>query len=437
MTQFFRFYRDSFRGLPREIWYLSVVLLINRSGTMVLTFLPLYLTRHLDFDLAFAGQLLSVYGLGHFSGAIIGGWLADRLGPIRTQQLALFTSGLAYLVFEPLRSASALLAITFVVATAAESFRPANGLALVTFAPKTLRTRAVALNRMALNLGFGVGPALGGWLASRDYAWLFRVDGATCLAAATVLTFLFRGRMATHPGRSQSSGSATPEIASDATHQGPAERHPLRDHAFLAFLGLTVLFTLLFFQGWTTYPVYLHDVYGFDEARFGLLLTLNAALILLFEMVLTHAAERFAPLRVAGFGVLLFGLGMALLPLGSGVALAVVSLMVWTLGEMLFAPFAGGWVANRAGERHGGKVMGLYTMAWGVGFVIAPTAGTWLYHTAGGTTLWLTAGAVGLLTAVGFEALQRWTATPTTATLEVPEEIGPSPAPEGVVAPAQ
>ena len=416
MATFFRLYREAFRGLPREIWFLSFVLFINRSGTMVLTFLPLYLTRELGFDMVFAGHLLSVYGLGHLAGALIGGWLTDRVGPLRIQGWALATSGLGFFVFEFLRSPGGLLAITFLVATAAESFRPANGAALAAFAPPQLRTRAVALNRMALNLGFGVGPAVGGWLATYDYAWLFRVDGATCMAASVLLVVLFRGRK---------------PIVAASTDDGadePATGHPFRDRSLLAFLALSMVFTLLFFQGWSTYPIYMNDVYGFDEARFGLLLALNAVLILLFEMVLTRAGEGFAPLRLAGLGALLYGLGLAILPLAPGVPLAVISVVVWTTGEMLFAPFAGGWIVNRASDRHRGKVMGLYTMAWGLGFVIAPTAGMWIYRHWGGTTLWLGVGVMAVLVALGFEILQRRVHREESGTLDTPEALHAVPA---------
>ena len=119
----FHLYRDAFSGLPRDIWYLSLVLMINRSGTMVLTFLPLYLTRHLAFDLIFAGQVLSAYGLGHLAGAFVGGWTVDRLGAIRVQTLALALSGLGFFAYEGTLSRGGILTLTFLVATAAESFR--------------------------------------------------------------------------------------------------------------------------------------------------------------------------------------------------------------------------------------------------------------------------------------------------------------------------
>ena len=394
MKKLLDLYLDAFRGLPREVWFLSAVLFVNRIGTMVLTFLTLYLTQELGWSLTLAGQVLSVYGVGHLAGAWAGGWLCDRVGALRIQFASLLLSGLGMFALEQLRSSFGVMIATLFIATTAESFRPANGAALAAFSPPRLRTRAVALNRMALNLGFSVGPAVGGWLAMHNYSLIFWVDGATCILAALLLKGLFPE-------------SPKTAVEDTATATAAPELHPLKDWGFLAFLGLVVLLTLAFFQGWSTFPVFLNQFYGLAESQFGLLMTLNALLILAFEMLLTRRAEGFKPLSVVGAGTFLFGLGMVILLLGDSWPLAVISVVIWTTGEMLAAPAAGGWVANRAGPAHRGKYMGLYTMAWGLGFILAPTGGAWIYQHLGPTVLWLATGLLGAVTWIGFELLDR------------------------------
>ncbi len=150
-------------------------------------------------------------------------------------------------------------------------------------------------------------------------------------------------------------------------------------------------------------------LYGFSESQFGLLMTLNALLILAFEMVLTHRAETFRPFSVIGAGTFLFGFGMAVLATGRGWGLAIISVLIWTLGEMLVAPAAGGWVANRAAVKYRGQYMGIYTMAWGVGFIVGPAAGAWIYQAWGPTTLWIATGLLGGVVWIGLEALYKAT----------------------------
>jgi predicted MFS family arabinose efflux permease len=388
-----RTYGEAYRGLPREIWMLSAVYFVSRSGKMVQTFLILYLTEVLGYGLGTAGQVLAVYGFGYLVGTFVGGWLCDRIGPLRIQFLSLALSGLGFLVLEHLRTLPAIMSTTFFIAVAAEAFCPANLSALAVFSPPQLQARAVALNRMALSLGLATGASVGGWLAMRDYALLFRVEGAACLAAAALLGLLFRSRV------------AKVRPASEPAPSG-VEVNPLRDGAFLAFLGLIFLTMLIILQAWSTYPIYLTQVYGMTKSHYGLLMTLNGLLMLLFEMVITHSTARFQPLTVMGVGTFLLGLGFAILPLGSTWTVAVASVLIWTTGDMLGTPAAGGWVARRAGTLHRGKYMGLYTMTWGLGWIVAPAAGAFLYQASGPESLWLTAGMLGGLVWAGFELLR-------------------------------
>lgn len=372
---------------------LSAVYFVSRSGKMVQTFLILYLTEALGYGLGAAGQVLAVYGCGYIVGTPVGGWLGDRIGLLRTQFLSLALSGLGVLVLEHLRTLPAIMATTFFIAVAAEAFVPAHLSALAVFSPPQLQVRAVALNRMALSLGMATGASVGGWLAMRDYALLFRVEGAACLAAAALLGLLFRSRAAK---------------VRPASEPGPSgvQVNPLRDGAFLAFLGLSFLTMLIFLQAWSTYPIYLTQVYGMAKSHYGLLMTLNGLLMLLFEMVITHSTARFQPLAIMGVGTFLLGLGFAILPLGSTWMVAVASVFIWTTGDMLASPAAGGWVARRAGTLHRGKYMGLYTMTWGLGWIVAPAAGAFLYQASGPESLWLAAGMLGGLLWAGFELLR-------------------------------
>ncbi len=396
MSRIWSTYREAFNGLPPSVWWLSLVLFVNRAGAMVITFLALYLTQELGHPLTAAGWMLSIYGAGHLAGAFVGGWLCDRLGALRIQFWALALSGVGYLLLEHVQSLQVMSVLVFLTATAAESFRPANGAALAEMAPPELRARAVALNRLAINLGWAIGPAIGGLLAAYDYRWLFRVDGLTCIGAAFLLARLRRG------GRLETPGFAIEERAAETV-----ATHPMRDREFWVFLVLTAAMAALFFQAWGSFPVYLKEIYGFSEAEYGFLMAINALMILLFEVVLTHRAERFSPISVTGLGAFLVGLGFAVLPFGVGWTMASLSIVIWTLGEMLSIPAAGGWVANRASVRHRGKYMGLHTSAWGIAMVFAPVAGTWIYTEFGPNTLWLGLGVVGLVTWLGFELLRK------------------------------
>jgi predicted MFS family arabinose efflux permease len=384
-------YREAFSGLPRPVWLLAAVTFINRSGTMVLPFLVLYLTEKRGFSAAAAGQALGIYGAGAMAGAYLGGCLCDRLAPRSVIALSLLGQGSGFLILGLLRSRPAILAMMLVLSLVGEAFRPASAAALVRASLPGEQSRAFSLNRLAVNLGMSFGPATGGFLASVSYLWLFVVDGGTCLLAALFLLAAFRGE------------GLLPEAA-EGSGLAPG-RSPWKDTAFLAFLPLMTLLGMVLFQLFSTYPLTLHGEYGFPESWIGLVLAINTLVISLVEMILVHRLRGRDPLRVAAVGSMLFCLGFALLPFGSSFAFVAATVLVWTCGEMLSLPFLSGWVGNRAGEKSVGSYMGLFSVSISIAFVLGPLAGTWIYQRFGGTPLWYGCGVVGLFLGTAFSIL--------------------------------
>jgi MFS family permease len=380
-------YREAFSGLNRAVWLLALTTLVNRSGTMVLPFLILYLTQKQGFATTDAGKALGIYGVGGVLGSYLGGWLCDRVPPRRVMVGSLALAGVGFILLGQLDARPAILVNIFFLGLVGEGFRPANGAAVAAASPPELRTRAFALNRLAVNLGMSLGPSIGGFLAMIDYDWLFVVDGATSLFAAGVLFAAFHAE--------DRKPVKAPAVA------GPA-RSPWRDRPFLVMMALFFLLALITFQMASTFPLTLRDLYGFREGRIGLVMAVNTVIIVLFEMVLVHRVGARDPLRLVGIGGLLFGLGMALLPFGTGFAFAAFSVVVWTIGEMLAFPMSAGAVANRAEEANRGEYMGLYTLSFEGAWVFSPVVGTWVYQTWGAKTLWLGCGAVGVLLLIGF-----------------------------------
>lgn len=185
-------YFQAFRGLPRDVWALSFVIFINMSGSMVIFYLSLYLTRHMGFSVLEAGRILSGYGIGMLAGTFVGGFCSDRLGGRRSQQLSLLASGLTLFALSQCRSFNSILAAVFFYGVSASALFPANASSIVESCPAELRSRGFSLNRLASNLGIAIGPVIGGFLTTIDYRLLFFVDGTTCLLAAA--SFLFFSR---------------------------------------------------------------------------------------------------------------------------------------------------------------------------------------------------------------------------------------------------
>ncbi|HVR98944.1 MAG TPA: MFS transporter [Thermoanaerobaculia bacterium] len=385
-----RTYREAFSGLPRPVWLLAAATLVNRSGTMVLPFLALFLTQERGFTTPEAGRVLALYGLGAVAGSWLGGWLCDRSDPKRVMGWTLSLTGVGFLLVGRVESRIWIAILIVVLSLVGEAFRPASAAALAAASGPANRTKSFALHRLAINVGMTLGPALGGFLALYDYFWLFVVDGATCLAAAVLLRLFFPAVQAepeTAPAAATSAGS------------------PWRDGPFLAMMVLVFLMASVTFQEFSTFPLSLRRDFGFAENRIGLAFSVNTLMVVLFEMVLVHSLAARDPLKVVGVGSLLFCLGFGLLPLGSGFAHVAFAVMVLSVGEMMSMPILSGVVANRAEEGSRGRYMGLFMLAFSAAFVSAPLIGTWLYEGWGYKALWFGCGALGLPLCLGFQVL--------------------------------
>ena len=367
-------YLEAFRGLPRNVWLLSLTLLVNRSGTMVLPFWAIYCKSERGFSDSEVGQLLAIYGIGSLIGGFLGGWLTTRIGSYRVQSISLFASGFGFIVL--LQSTTFLeIAVALVgLSTISDAIRPAIGTATANACRKEQHPRAMALNRLAVNLGMSIGPAFGGFLAGRSFNLLFWCDAITCFVAGIGVLTIFGFRGDDVPVDSVDPDSDTPD---KKTH--PSAFLPWKDVPFAIFGFLNFVLAVVFFQLLGTYVLYFDEIYGLKEYQIGLVLAINTITIVLLEMVLVHAVRGYAVLRVIAIGFLFSGVGLCILPFGSGIAWAAFSVVLWTIGEMLSMPLAAAFTASRARPNERGVYMGAYSMTYSAAFVIAPVLGMWAY----------------------------------------------------------
>ncbi|HEX2254594.1 MAG TPA: MFS transporter [Thermoanaerobaculia bacterium] len=385
-----RHYRESFSGLPRAVWLLSLAVFVNRSGTMVAPFLILWLRDERGISAGDAGLMLALYGVAGLLGSLLGGFASDRWRPRDVQAASLAATAAAFVVLVHQQHPAAIATALAVLGLVGETFRPANATSIARWATPEQRARSFALRRLAINLGMSFGPAVGGWLALHDYRYLFWADAATCLVAAALVVLVV-------PREAPSRGPTTAEAAA-----AKAAASPWRDGPFLAFLVLMIGLGAVFFQFAGTFPLTLRDLYAMPEHHIGGLIAINTLMIVLIEMPLVHGAARRRPFRMMALGSVLVGLGVAMLPYGSTFAFAAFTVVVWTWGEMLAFPIAESAAAERASAEVTGAYLGLFTTAFSVAFVLAQLTGPWIYDQWGAEVLWVGCGLVCLLVAAGF-----------------------------------
>jgi len=384
MKLLYNSYINSFKGLSREVWWLALVTLINRAGTMVIPFLSLYLTQDRGFSLENVGVIMTCFGLGSLAGTWLGGKLTDLVGYYKVMVWSLFLTGLFFIWLQTLESYYAICAGVFLLMVLADAFRPATYVAVNAYSKHENKTRSVTLIRLAINLGFSAGPAIGGAIiASAGYFGLFWIDGITCLLAACLLLIVL------HPKKVKELDSIRNES------QGSA----YRDSSYLIFIGAMILLGFIFVQYFSTVPLYYNEVRGLSEFNIGLLLSMNAFIIFAFEMPLIKYLEsrplsRFALMIL---GIFFTALSFIFLTFGSWIGLLIIGMVMMTLGEMIVFPFSSAYAMDRSRTGKQGEYMALYNIAFSISHIFAHNGGMLSISNFGYTSTWYFAMIIGIL----------------------------------------
>ena len=356
----------------------------------MLPFLSLYITTILGYTKMESGAILAFHGIGSLMGTYVGGYLTDRVGHYPVQLGSLFLSGLSFFMLMQLTSFYGLCAGLMVTSALTDSLRPANMSSIAEYSPPALRTRSIGLIRLAINLGFSAGPAIGGLIAFvLGYKWLFCVDGITCILAGFLFIYLI-------PRRSNIIQKEEEPTAEQSTFASPFE-----DKIYLLFILLVTLTGMVFMQYFYTVPVYFKENLGLNEKYVGYLLAANGILIALIELPLIHFIDKkYHPFKLLIVGVVLIGFAFAAFNGGYHIFFAWLSILFLSLGEILNFPFATTLVLNRSPQKGRGRYMGLYSMSYSFCNVIAPILGFAIAARYGFSALWFMGAIVCL--AVGY-----------------------------------
>ena len=388
MKKLYNGYIDSFKGFSREIWILALITLINRAGTMVIPFLTKYLKEDLAFTLQEVGTIMIFFGIGSLTGSWLGGKLTDKIGFYRVMIFSLLVSGFMFLGLQFIKSFWGFCIGIFAIMSVADMFRPAMFVSLNTYAKPENRTRALTLIRLAINLGFGAGPALGGLIiVTLGYGGLFWIDGISCIIAILIFQILVKEKKATLPKQQEKSTQTGKSV--------------LYDFPFQVFLLVSFLMGLVFFQFFTTVPLYHADVYNLTEFETGLLLAMNGLLIFALEMPLVHHAEKMGinNIKIVGFSMILLILGFLIMVFEGWIGFLIISIILLTFAEMYGFPFGNDFAMKRAESGKAGNYMGAYTMSFSMAHILTSKVGLSVIDNFGYTVNWI---FMGVLATIGF-----------------------------------
>ncbi|MFD0993340.1 MFS transporter [Tenacibaculum geojense] len=380
-------YVNTFKGLSKEVWWLSLITLINRAGTMVIPFLSLYLTQSLNFTLKDVGWIMSFFGLGSVVGSWLGGKLTDQIGSYKVMLGSLLLTGVLFVLLQFVTTFEEFCASIFILMLVADTFRPAMFVALSAYSKPENKTRSVTLIRLAINLGFSAGPAVGGFIITTlSYKGLFWVDGVTCALAAILLLNVLNPKKA--------------RVLDEVKNDNPVSVYS--DKIFLVFLIAMMIFGVVFLQYFSTIPLYYKEVHYLSEFQIGLLMGMNGFVIFALEMPLVKWLEngRYTKIGLMIFGGILLALSILVFNVTSWSGILVIGMLMMTIGEMIAFPFSNAFAMESAKKGNQGEYMALYSVAFSIAHIFGHNSGMHLVEEVGFETTWYVIFALSLLSGV-------------------------------------
>ena len=387
----------TYHEYPRTFWMMILVNFIDRlGGSLLFPFFALYLTKKFGIGMTEVGLLFAVFSVSSFIGAFPGGALTDRFGRKGIIIFSLLATSFSTLLMGFVQTFQLFVTIAFVSGIFTDIGGPAYEAVFIDVLPQEKRASGFGIRRVAFNLAIVAGPAIGGFIAARSYLALF-ISDAVVSSLVAILVFLLIPE-------------TKPALAEGETQETTAQSfggylRVLRDGKFMAFVGVCMLAWLVYMNMNTTMGVFLRDQHGIAEAGYGWLISLNAAMVVLFQFPITRQAEKHPPMLMMALGAFLFAIGLGMYGLVPTYWLFAVGMAILTVGEMVSIPIANAVVAAFAPEDMRGRYNFIYGNSWGISFAVGPYLAGLIMDNYNPNLLWLACALVGTIAALGFVGL--------------------------------
>ena len=360
--------------LPPVVRLLIAGTFVNKVGSFILPFLTIVLRREYHLTEREVGLLLLAYGGGSLVSVLVGGALTDRLGRRFTLLLSLVGSGILALALGFAGSIRTFVPLLVLFGFLADLYRPASSSIIGDVLPSSQRASGFAGLRLAINLGFAFGMSLGGLLADWNWRLLFFGDGLTTLAFGAVVYLYI--------------GETRPAAASPGEPLPPAGTSPWRDLVFLQLMAVSFAFAMVFFNHVSTLPMTVTGSAGYPARVFGGLVAVNGLVVALFEITTVERLKSFRRLRVAAIGTLLGGLGFGLTGMVLHWGWFLMTVVLWTVGEILCLPFTMAFLTDWAPPAWRGRYLSWYSATWSLAIGLNPLLFLPLHASLGDRAFW-------------------------------------------------
>jgi MFS family permease len=393
-------WRSTFNEFPHTFWIVVTTTFIDRlGGSMLFPFFAFYITKRFNVGMSEVGVLFLIFSITGFIGSFSGGALTDRFGRRKMIIFSLVASSFSTAAMGLVNSYNGFLLIGVISGLFTDVGGPAQQAIIADILPEEKRAQGFGILRVTFNLAVVFGPIIGGLVAARSYTALFLMDAVISTICATIVYFAIPE---TKPALKEH------EIQESFGQTLIGYGRVLRDSTFMLFILASMLSAFVYMNMNVTLGVFLRDNFGIPEDGYAYILSINAAMVVLFQFWITRRIEKRPPMLMMALGTLFYAIGFAMYGFVSAYGMFILAMVVITIGEMIVSPVGQALVASFAPEQMRGRYSAIFgNLAWGVPFAIGPLLAGTIIDNVNPNWLWYACGIVGTLSAISYLLLNR------------------------------
>jgi len=406
-------FKTFYHQYPRQYWLMITGIVISTAGgSMILPFLVIYAGNKLNMPLSTVAALISINAGTGLISSFIAGTLADKIGRKAVMVFSLAVNGIAYLLLIGAENYLQFAGLMMMIGASNPLYQVGADAMLADMIPSEQRTDAYAITRIANNAAFAVGPAMGGFLATRSYNLAFYGASIGFITYSLLLFFQARETLVV---------AGQPASSARLTRQDVFQSYSrvFQNRSFIIFVGLVSLGLIAPTMLWILMPVYAKTNFGIPEALYGWIPTTNAIMCVFIQYFVTHITRRYNTLPVVGVGILIYALGTGSVALMSHFWGFWLSMVVLTFGELTVVPTASKYVADIAPADLRGRYMSIHWLGWGLARTLSPIIGGALNDNISPHAIWIGGLLIGLTSVFGIFLFYGLSASQTTPLTEL------------------